>query len=55
MHTVQLFAQLISYFFIQGQLNDAKSENELEGINVIGRRMSDTAIIKGETIFSVYE
>ena len=34
----------------QKQLREAKSEQELEGINVIGRRMSDTAIIKGEHV-----
>ena len=32
---------------IQDQLVEARSEKDQEGITVVGRRLSDTAIIKG--------
>ena len=33
----------------QEQLVDARDVKDLEGINIVGRKLSDTAIIKGTT------
>ena len=35
-------------FTLQEQLHEARHVKEIEGIKILGRRMSDTAIIKGE-------
>ena len=40
---------------LQEQLQEARHVKEVEGIKILGRRMSDTAIIKGECTMSVCE
>ena len=43
---------LLSSLSTQGQLKEAIDEKELEGIHLIGRRLSDTAIVKGTIILN---
>lgn len=38
----------------QEQLVDARDVKDLEGINIVGRKLSDTAIIKGNVCTDLY-
>ena len=45
--TVGINVRGITLVSLQDQLVEARSVKDQEGINVVGRRLSDTAIIKG--------